>query len=63
MKSKIKKLADKFKQPSSWAGLGVLSLLAPAAFPAYVVAEIGTVGAGVCALLAFFLDEKTGNEN
>lgn len=56
----MQKLADRFKEPSSWAGIAVLiNLLAPAVgIPVGLGELIVNAGASVAALAAVFLAEK-----
>lgn len=53
----MNKTINRFKEPSTWAGLGILAAL----FGANVAPEqINQVGGGVMALLAIFLPESGG---
>lgn len=58
MESTISKLANRFKEPSSWAGLAALAALLGVNVDAGVIQDIGLIGAGVAGLVAFFLPEK-----
>lgn len=51
-------LANRFKEPSSWAGLAPLLAGAGLSVPGGVVQGIILVGAGTCTLLAILLPEK-----
>lgn len=52
-------MLQKFAQPSSWAGIAGLVLVIAPNVPSAVMQSVVSVGAGICALLAFFLDEKS----
>ena len=58
MKSIVAGLANRFKEPSSWAGLGALMALAGLHMSATEVGYIVDIGMGASGLLAFFLPEK-----
>lgn len=51
----MRAFVERFKQPSSWAGLSVLWLMVAPQIPFEIVANIG---AGVCALISIALNEK-----
>lgn len=51
-------LANRFKEPSSWAGIGALMALAGLHVSAANVGYIVDIGVGVSGLLAFFIPEK-----
>lgn len=55
MRDQVVKLAKRFKEPSSWAGLAVLAGL----FGVQVGAAEAVIqaGAAICAAVAFFLPE------
>lgn len=53
----MRTLLDKFAQPSSWAGItGMIAVLAPA-IPQGMLQNIAIVGAGICGLIAFWMNE------
>lgn len=56
----MREFANRFKEPSSWAGIAaLLSLVAPLAkIPADSVPMLIQVGTGVAGLVAIFLPEK-----
>ena len=56
-KDTIIMLANRFKEPSSWAGLGAIFALVGLHMSAVEVGYIVNIGVGVCGLLAFFLPE------
>lgn len=51
-------LANRFKEPSSWAGIGALLTLTGLHMSATEVNYIVDIGIGVSGLLAFFISEK-----
>lgn len=55
----MKNLVQRFKEPSSWAGIAVLvNLLAPMiGIPPGIGEAIVAAGTGIAGLLAFFLKE------
>ncbi len=56
MPKQLSAIARRFKEPSSWAGLAVLATVLGA--PAGAAEVVIQAGAGIFALLAFFLPEK-----
>lgn len=51
-------LAQRFKEPSSWAGLaGIVGILGIHADPG-MLQSVAYIGAGVCGLVAFLVPEK-----
>lgn len=52
------KLAERFSEPSSWAGIASGAALLGFSLPPGVVQGITLIGAGVACLAAFFLREK-----
>ena len=50
--------ANRFKEPSSWAGLSVILTLAGLKVSGVEVGYIVDIGVGVCGLIAFFVPEK-----
>lgn len=57
-KATLMALVNRFKEPSSWAGLGALMALAGFKMSGVEVGYIVDIGVGVCGLLAFFIPEK-----
>jgi hypothetical protein len=57
-KSMISGLANRFKEPSSWAGLGAIMGLVGLHMSAAEVGYIVDIGMGAAGLLALFLPEK-----
>ena len=57
-KATIAKLAARFKEPSSWAGIGALAMLAGVHLDPSMTQSIMYVGAGVAGIVAFFIPEK-----
>lgn len=51
-------LFQRFKEPSSWAGLTGLLILLGMSPPSDVIQAATQVAAGICGLLAFFFSEK-----
>jgi hypothetical protein len=51
------KLIDRFKEPSSWAGIGVLLSTIGVNVPSGLVQAISLLGAGACVLLSVLLKE------
>lgn len=52
----MRAIVERFKEPSSWAGLSVLWAVFGAKYlPFEILAQIG---AGVCAALSFVMSEK-----
>ena len=56
-KSKIAAIANRFKEPSSWAGLGMLATLLGLHLSSVEVGYIVDIGMGICGLTAFFMPE------
>ena len=56
MNTAARYLINRFKEPSSWAGLGGFAALVGVTQPVY--AAIALTGAGLCGLLSFFLPEQ-----
>lgn len=54
----IRDFVNKFKQPSSWAGLAAIGALFAPHIPIEYVVE---AGAAICGLVAFFMNEKGPN--
>lgn len=57
-KAVISGLANRFKEPSSWAGLGTLIALAGLNMSPIELGYIVNIGVGVAGLVAFFMPEK-----
>jgi hypothetical protein len=55
----LSELANRFKEPSSWAGLATISGMLGINMPTPFWQGVGLVGAGVCSLIAFFVPEKS----
>jgi hypothetical protein len=54
----VSSLAERFKEPSSWAGLaGIVALVGLNVDPGLLQAAV-YVGAGLCGVIAFFAPEK-----
>ncbi len=60
MPEKLSAFARRFKEPSSWAGLAVLATVLGA--PVGAAEVVIQAGAGICALLAFFLPERKSDQ-
>ena len=56
MNATARYLINRFKEPSSWAGMGGFAALVGVTQPVY--AAIALTGAGICGLLSFFLPES-----
>lgn len=54
----MKGLLERFKEPSSWAGIGVLLGLVGVNMAPEGLTAIIAVASAVCGLLAFFFKEK-----
>lgn len=57
--SRLAVLAARFKQPSSWAGIGLLVTALKPDVPFELLVQAGTA---VCALLAFLLQEPSNGK-
>lgn len=51
------RLIDRFKEPSSYAGLSTLLAMAGLSIPAPWVSAISLIGSGICILLSIVLKE------
>ena len=51
-------LLNRFKEPSSWAGIAVLVSTVAPNVPSSAIQTGITTAAGICALAAFFVKEK-----
>lgn len=51
-------IANRFKEPSSWAGLSGIAAMLGVSAPSPVIQSISFVGAGICGLIAFFVPES-----
>jgi hypothetical protein len=54
----IARLANRFKEPSSWGGMAGLFVLLGMQLDPGLVQSIATAGAGIAGIVAFFLPEK-----
>ena len=54
----IARLANRFREPSSWAGLTGLFLLLGLHVDPGLVQSVSLAGAGVAGIVSFFLPEK-----
>jgi hypothetical protein len=59
MQSIIVHIANRFKEPSSWAGISGLAILVGYHLDASVAQSIALVGAGLAGLIAFFVPEQS----
>jgi len=50
--------ANRFKEPSSWAGIGGIATMLGLNMPTPFWQGVSYVGAGVCMLIAFFVPES-----
>lgn len=55
---KLSQLAERFKEPSSWAGLAGLASILGVNLDPGLSHSIALVGAGIAGLIAFFVPEK-----
>lgn len=58
MKAILLGLVEKFKQPSSWAGIGVIAGTVGLNMGDATIQAVSLIGAGVAGLIAVFLSEK-----
>lgn len=58
MSDVVQKLADRFKEPSSWAGLASIAAMAGVHLDPGLAQAVTYVGAGLAGLIAFFAPEK-----
>lgn len=56
---KLLQLVERFKEPSSWAGLAAFAGMVGFNLDPGVAHGIALVGAGVCTLVAIFVPEKS----
>jgi hypothetical protein len=54
----IARLANRFKEPSSWGGMAGLLVLLGMKLDPGLVQSIATAGASIAGIVAFFLPEK-----
>lgn len=52
----MSKVIDRLKEPSTWAGLGMLAALF--GVPEAEINAVASAGASLCALVAIFLHER-----
>jgi hypothetical protein len=52
----LRMILNRFKEPSSWAGLAGMALAAGVSAPAF--AAVSLIGAGICGALAVILPEN-----
>lgn len=57
LKDLVVHIAQRFKEPSSWAGITGIVAMAGFQLSGGVAQDISFIGAGICGLIAFFVPE------
>ena len=57
--NKLVELANRFKEPSSWAGIAAFVGMMGIHLEPGVAQGVALIGAGVCTLIAVFVPEKS----